>query len=99
MRNTADLALITILKIIIKLKTEESICKYSRDENILKTVDKKYNVDLGFGLHFGSAIEGTIGTEFKIDATYMSKDVEFSSKLEELTKVYGKQIILSDSIV
>lgn len=98
-RNTADLALITIVKILIKLKSEESIIRYSRDKDILRVVDSKYEVELGFGLHTGSAIEGTIGTEFKIDATYMSKDVEFASKLEEMTKGYGKPIILSNSMV
>ena len=40
-----------------------------------------YRVELGFGLHVGWAVEGAIGSEFKIDATYLSPNVHLCSRL------------------
>lgn len=50
---------------------------------------------MGFGLHLGWSIEGAIGSVFKIDASYLSPNVNVSSKLEEKTKAYGTQLIFS----
>jgi len=50
---------------------------------------------MGFGLHLGWSIEGAIGSVFKIDASYLSPNVNMSSKLEEKTKTYGTQLIFS----
>ena len=50
---------------------------------------------MGYGLHIGWAIEGAIGTEFKIDASYLSVHVNMSGKLEESTKEYGVPLLLS----
>jgi len=50
---------------------------------------------MGFGLHLGWSIEGAIGSAFKIDASYLSPNVNFASKLEEKTKDYGVVLILS----
>jgi len=52
-------------------------------------------VNLGFGIHVGWAIEGTLGSLFKLDATYLSPNVNIVMKLEELTKNYGLDIIFS----
>lgn len=41
---------------------------------------------LGIGMNYGKAIEGAIGSEYKIDASYLSSDVNLSMKLEENTK-------------
>ena len=41
---------------------------------------------MGFGLHVGWAIEGAIGSYFKIDASYLSPNVNMSSRLEAATK-------------
>lgn len=41
------------------------------------------------------AIEGALGTNLKIDCTYVSEDVEFASYLESQTKTYGCQLIFS----
>jgi hypothetical protein len=41
---------------------------------------------LGFGLHFGWGIEGAIGSEYKIDASYLSPNVNLASRLEYATK-------------
>ena len=41
---------------------------------------------MGFGLHFGWAIEGAIGSLFKIDASYLSPNVNMAARLEAATK-------------
>ncbi len=41
---------------------------------------------MGFGLHFGWAIEGAIGSDCKIDASYLSPNVNMASRLEAATK-------------
>jgi class 3 adenylate cyclase len=45
-----------------------------------------YSVKLGYGLHVGWAIEGAIGSHFKIDASYLSPNVNIASRLEGSTK-------------
>ena len=37
----------------------------------LRCFEGKWQVTLGFGLHCGWAIEGAIGSEYKIDASYL----------------------------
>lgn len=41
---------------------------------------------MGFGLHLGWAIEGLIGSSFKIDASYLSPNVNMAARLEAATK-------------
>ena len=54
---------------------------------------------MGFGLHYGWAIEGAIGSEFKIDASYLSPNVNIASRLEAATKQYGVQLLISGELV
>lgn len=57
-----------------------------------------YAVKMGFGLHSGWAIEGAIGSFFKIDASYLSPNVNMSSRLEAATKQYGVAILVSGAL-
>jgi hypothetical protein len=57
-----------------------------------------YRVKMGFGLHFGWAIEGAIGSEFKIDASYLSPNVNMASRLEAATKQYGVPLLISNEL-
>lgn len=57
-----------------------------------------YSVKMGFGLHVGWAIEGAIGSEFKIDASYLSPNVNMAARLEAATKQYGVPILVSGSM-
>ena len=54
-----------------------------------------FSVQLGFALHLGWAIEGAIGSDFKIDAAYLSPNVEVSASLEEITRQYGVPILFT----
>ena len=47
----------------------------------------------GFGLHHGWAIEGAIGSEHKVDASYLSPHVNMSARLEAATKQFGVSLV------
>jgi class 3 adenylate cyclase len=68
--------------------------KYRKREDIREKLPN-YQVKLGFGLHVGWAIEGAIGSEFKIDASYLSPNVNLASRLESATKQFGVYILVS----
>lgn len=44
-----------------------------------------FKVNMGFGMHIGWAIEGPIGSYFKIDASYLSPHVNITARLEAAT--------------
>lgn len=52
---------------------------------------------MGFGLHVGWAIEGAIGSELKIDASYLSPNVNMAARLEAATKQFGVPILMTDN--
>ena len=93
-----DMALISFLLIIINVQKSAKLNEYRKHKNLNERMNN-YSVKLGFGLHLGYAIEGAIGSLFKIDASYLSHDVDMANKLEEKTKDFGKELILSGDLV
>ena len=57
-----------------------------------------YKVKMGFGLHIGWGIEGAIGSEYKIDASYLSPNVNMASRLEAATKQFGVFLLISGEL-
>ena len=76
----SDLAVLAFLKIIARVNKLTPLLAYSRHEELLKRMPG-YKLQLGFGLHCGWAIEGAIGSQFKIDASYLSPNVNLASRL------------------
>ena len=68
---------------------------YSRHPRIQKTFQDRYNISISFALHMGRAIEGAIGSEFKVDALYLSADTQLALRLDDLIDTYDKSILLS----
>ena len=58
-----------------------------------------YKVRMSFGLHQGYAIEGAIGSYFKIDASYLSPNVNLASRLMMATMQYNVKILVSGELV
>lgn len=54
-----------------------------------------FKVNMGFGMHVGWAIEGSIGSYFKIDASYLSPHVNITARLEAATRQYGIPLLVS----
>lgn len=93
-----DMSVIAFLKIIAKVYKSYKLDKYRKNELLNERI-LNYAVKMGFGLHLGYSIEGAIGSSFKIDASYLSPNVNEASKLEEKTKEYGVQLIISQDLV
>lgn len=96
-KNVADLSVISFLKIIAGINKKPQVLKYRYNEKLTSRMPN-YKVKMGFGLHFGWAIEGAIGSEFKIDASYLSPNVNMASRLEAATKQYGVPLLISNEL-
>ena len=57
-----------------------------------------YQVRLGLGLHLGYAIEGAIGSYYKIDASYLSSHARMAERLEGATKAYAVPVLISGDL-
>lgn len=93
-RQIADMALFSFLKIIAKINKLSHILAYRQDKELNARMPD-YKVKMGFGLHTGWAIEGAIGSYFKVDASYLSPNVNMASRLEAATKQYGVPLLVS----
>ena len=76
------------------LKRSARLQRYARRPDLLARVPG-FSVQMGFGLHVGWAIEGTIGSEHKVDASYLSPHVNMASRLEAATKQFRVPLLLS----
>jgi len=94
LETQCDYAVISFMKIHAKINREPKILEY-RNEKRLNDRMKNYKVKIGFGLHIGWGIEGAIGSDYKIDASYLSPNVNMASRLEGSTKTYGVPLLIS----
>jgi class 3 adenylate cyclase len=93
-RQLAELSLLSFIQVIIRINTSAVVKDFSRHPKILKHMPN-FSVKMGFGLHLGWAIEGAIGSSFKIDASYLSPNVNMAARLEAATKQFGVDILFS----
>jgi len=95
--DLADLAVIAYLKTIAAINKSPKTLAYQNHPELISRLPG-FCVKMGFGLHQGWAIEGAIGSEFKIDASYLSPNVNLASRLEAATRQFGVHILVSDAL-
>ena len=97
-RQMADLAVYSFVKMVAEISRAPSLQKYRNNPGLKERIKNYQGVKMGFGLHVGWAIEGPIGSEFKIDASYLGSHVNMASRLEGATKAYGIPILISGDL-
>lgn len=95
----ADNALDCFISCIVEIATKRTEIILRRKLPRLFMRYPEYKLALGFGLHHGWAIEGSLGSKHKVDASYLSPHVHMSDTLEALTKVYRTPILMSGQFV
>jgi class 3 adenylate cyclase len=93
----AESALASFVDIIIQIASNKDVQIFAEIPAVQKSIPN-FRVKLGFGLHMGWAIEGAIGSGIKIDTSYLSPNVNISSRLEAATKKYNVPLLMSNQI-
>ena len=96
--TVADAALQAAIDTMYSLAQNKEVQDYALRDGVQERMPG-YRVRLGYGLHYGWAIEGAIGTAYKIDASYLSPHVNMAARLEEATKQFGVPILMSGPFV
>ncbi len=91
------MSVLSFLKIIAALKRSRKLVKYKENKKLNERMPN-YSVKMGLGLHVGWAIEGAIGSFYKIDASYLSPHVNMASRLEGATKQFGVPLLISGEL-
>jgi class 3 adenylate cyclase len=94
---TADCAVLAYLRCILKINKNLNILFYNNNPN-LNQIIPNFKISMGFGLHLGYGIEGPIGSVFKMEASYLSPNVNIAARLETATKQFGVSLLISGKL-
>merc|ERR1719263_2006073 len=96
-QKMCDGALTAFRRAVREISRSAKLQAYNRNEEIIQYFDGDYRTVMGYGLNYGYAIEGAVGTNIKIDCSYLSPNVNLAARLESATKMYGVNILMSES--
>lgn len=80
-KNAGDLALKSFIRCINEIANSSQLKRITSNLKLQQRIPG-YSTQMGFGLHMGWAIEGVLGSEMKIDCSYLSPHVNLSARLE-----------------
>jgi len=91
----ADMALLCVTRILASVHKSPALASYRKHPGLQQKLGSFCRVNISFALHYGWAIEGAVGSEFKIDASYLSPNVSIAESLEIATHIYNIPILVS----
>merc|ERR1719327_1735597 len=95
----ADAALLSSIKVVAEIRRATDLSAYSKHPKIIPKFGMSYRISVTLGVHVGWSIEGAIGSEHKIDASYLSPHVNLTAGLERVARrIYNTEIIISQQL-
>lgn len=96
-QSFTDRALLGMLKSYAGIHRDKNLLNWKKDWRLGAGVGA-FSVSVIYGMDAGWAVEGAVGSEYKIDATYLSPHVNMASRMMSATKQYGVTILLSQAV-
>jgi len=98
-QRLADMSVYAFAKILGGVHRSNVLATYRYHPGLQQRLGSDCRVNLSFGLHCGWTIEGAVGSEFKIDASYLSPNVHMATQVENATRIYSVSILVSQAVV
>jgi len=95
----AEMALVAFVKVQGAVHRSPLLAAYRSHPGLQFRLGKRCRVNLSMSLHAGWAIEGAVGSEFKIDASYLSPHVRMAQDIEAVIESYGVPMVVSQSVI
>lgn len=67
--------------------------------NELRMTRGESPIQIGMGLHSGTAISGTIGSDERMEYTIIGNTVNTGSRIESSTKAFGADLLISETVL
>eukprot|EP00440_Ansanella_granifera_P008143 gb/GFBE01008812.1/.p1 GENE.gb/GFBE01008812.1/~~gb/GFBE01008812.1/.p1 ORF type:complete len:959 (+),score=205.21 gb/GFBE01008812.1/:1-2877(+) len=99
MKQFAEGSLVAAATIIGGVHRSPLLGSYREHPGLQNRLGSNCRVHLSVGLHKGWAIEGAVGSEFKIDCSYLSPNVSIATSVERATEIYGVSLTVAQSVV
>ncbi len=93
-----DMSVVACVKTCIAISRSLELHEYSLHPALMQKVPG-FKVELNFGLHRGWAIEGAIGSDLKIDPSYLGPDVNLVEALAAKNAHYKTWILASNKMM
>ncbi|CAG9313990.1 unnamed protein product [Blepharisma stoltei] len=93
-KEIADMAIVCFAKVLAELMKNRINLNNGYSKEIISESCNK----IGIGLHQGWGLEGTIGSDLKIDPIYLSPNLDFAIKLADLSNMNDAPILISEDM-
>jgi len=94
----AELSLLACAKMLAALHRSPVMATYRAHPGLQNRLGDNCQVTMSFGIHSGWAVEGAVGSEFKIDASYVSPNVTVAYSVEAATRAYRVSLMISQAV-
>lgn len=95
----ADMSVAAFCKILASLQQSPALAAYRGHPRIQFLLGADYKVHLNIGLHAGWAFEGAMGSEYKIDASYISPNIAITGKVEQATLHFRVALLITEEVI
>lgn len=95
----ADLSVMSFVQVVTAVSLDSRLRSYRKHPQLVASLGGSGKVSLAFGLHVGWSIEGAMGSSFKVDASYLSSNVNMAANLEAAAKHYAVTVMVSEALV
>ncbi|ADN02678.1 putative adenylate cyclase / guanylate cyclase [Spirochaeta thermophila DSM 6192] len=86
-------------------KADDALAAALEIQQALPALNRRYesrgwpSIRIGIGIHTGPCMVGTVGEDLRMDTTVISDVVNIAARLENLTKTFGTDILISEQVV